>query len=211
MFTSSNSGHNRLLALEQELMGWKTSPKPQQGQQQEENEMPDGEAETEQVAVWDSESEEAEEIEEAGEAEQLSYGALAKMLQSNASKRFRRKSTQLQALGDGWESLTEEEETVFEYPSRRDTFPSASIRSNQDAVSAFEFSQFPELDLPMSDRVTALRSLIFLCQKPNRISLPLSPVALSLERSRLTPPYYRYFRQQNKAKQLMSQKLRRSR
>lgn len=181
MFTSSNSGHNRLLALEQELMGWKTSPKPQQGQQQQENKIPDSEAETEQVAAWDSESEETEELEEAGEAEQLSYGSLAKMLQSNASQRFRRNVTQLQALGDGLESLEEEEETVFAYPSRQDTFSSASILSNQDAINAFEFSQLPELDLPMSDRATSSFPDIPLPEAEEYTPSPVSSNAFSGE------------------------------
>jgi hypothetical protein len=155
MFTSSNSGNNRLLALEQELMGWKISPKLQQEQhEQDESSMPDSEAETEEIAAQDSAIEETEELEEVGEAGQFSYAGLAEMLQNNANERFRRNVTQLQAKWDGLESLPEEEETVFEYPSRRDAFPSAPIRSDRDPVSAFEFSQLPELDLPKSDRST---------------------------------------------------------
>lgn len=152
MFTPNSPSNNRLLALEQELMGWKTSPKPQQAQQEEEEDgMLNSEAETEEVAAWDSEIEEVEELEEAGETEQFSYGALAKMLQSSSSERFKRNVTQLQAKWNGLESLAEEEETVFAYPSRRNTLPSAPIHSDRDAPSNCQFSQLPELDLPRSN------------------------------------------------------------
>jgi hypothetical protein len=213
MFTPNSPSNNRLLALEQELMGWKTSPKPQQAQQEQDEQdlrsldgisgnsacvdppksplkrgtlrkfsplnkggwggspglntdprgvkgkcvspdedgIADYEAETEEVAAWDSEIEEVEELEEAGEAEQFSYGGLAKMLQSSASERFKRNVTQLQAKKNGLEPLVEEEETVFAYPSRRDTLPSALIHSDRDALNTYQFSQLPELDLPRSD------------------------------------------------------------
>jgi hypothetical protein len=152
MFTSSNSGNNRLLALEQELMGWKNSPKAQREQhEQDENSMPDSEAEAEEVAAQDSEIEETEELEEVEEVEQISYAGLAEMLQNNANLQFKRNVTQLQAKRDGL-LLPQQEETVFEYPSRRDTFPPGPIISDRNAVSAFQFSQLPELDLPTSDR-----------------------------------------------------------
>ncbi|NJR31208.1 hypothetical protein HC762_00140 [bacterium] len=136
MFTSSNSGNNRFLALEQELMGWKISPQPQQEQyDRDENSMLDFEVETEEVAAQDSAIEETEELEEVGEAEQFSYTGLVEILQSNANERFRRNVTQLQAKWDGGEPFTEEEETAFTYPSRRDTLPSVPIRSDRHDVS----------------------------------------------------------------------------
>jgi hypothetical protein len=180
MFTSSNSGQNRLLALEQELMGWKASPKPQQAQQeQDEDSMLDSEAEIEEVPAWDSEIEETEEIEEVGEAKQFSYGALAEMLQSNANERFKRNVTQLQAKWDEREPFTEEEETAFVYPSRRDTLPSAPIRSDRDAVNTFQFSQLPELDLPMSDRTTPSFPDISLPEAEDYTPFPVSSSAFS--------------------------------
>lgn len=165
MFTSSNSGHNRLLALEQELMGWKTSPKQQQDRlEEDEDSISDFEPETEAVEVWDSKTEEEEsnstnlapfeQDRESHQPEQFSYAALAQMLQSDASDRFKRNLAQLPAKREVLEPSIEEEETILPYLSRQDVVPSAPIRSDRDAVSAFEFSQLPELDLPMSDRST---------------------------------------------------------
>ncbi|NJM59354.1 MAG: hypothetical protein HC849_02740 [Oscillatoriales cyanobacterium RU_3_3] len=180
MFTSSNSGNNRFLALEQELMGWKISPQPQQEQyDRDENSMLDFEVETEEVAAQDSAIEETEELEEVGEAEQFSYTGLVEILQSNANERFRRNVTQLQAKWDGGEPFTEEEETAFTYPSRRDTLPSVPIRSDRHDVSAFEFSQLPELDLPTIDRAAPSFPDISLPEAEDFTPSPVSSSAFS--------------------------------
>ena len=151
MFASSNSDNNRFLALEQELMGWKNSPTAQREQhEQDENLMPDCEAESEEIATQNSEIEETEELEEGGEVEQFSYAGLAEMLQNNAHLKFKRNVTQFQAERETL-LLPQQEETVFEYPSHRGTSLPGPIASDRDAVSTFQFSQLPELDLPKSD------------------------------------------------------------
>ncbi|MBD2458331.1 hypothetical protein H6G80_30220 [Nostoc sp. FACHB-87] len=181
MFTPNSRSNNRLLALEQELMGWKTSPQQQQNDLESE-ELEDEEVKefpapySQQIRFYGEQPQDDYEPEEVesdrlissprlnvsrNQSQPFSYVALAHTLNNHANQRWQKNLTHFQSQQHELEPLTDN--NILE-PPRFSTSASVSISYSPQPPAKNIPSQeklslhIPDIHLPEADSAEAFAS-----------------------------------------------------